>query len=98
VLNNFSGEEQQETGRYENAMSPFKYYHASANYDSMHKGQYYYDFRYGDVAFFVLDTRRHRTPYPAIQEGEATMLGQRQLRAFNSWLGRVSVMWYSHRT
>lgn len=90
VLNNFSGEEARATGRYQNAISPFENYHAAANYDPIHKNHYYYDFKYGDVAFFVMDTRKHRTPYANVSAGdEATMLGDRQLRAFHSWLGRV---------
>ena len=46
-------------------------------------------FRYGDVAFFVLDTRLYRTGAVA-QEGDKTsMLGERQLSALYEWLDRV---------
>ncbi|KAJ7231441.1 PhoD-like phosphatase-domain-containing protein [Mycena haematopus] len=40
------------------ASDAFKIYNADANHDSL-ADQYYYNFRYGDAAFFVLDTRRY---------------------------------------
>lgn len=48
-----------------NASRAYDIYNGQANPDSKTNGTYYYDFRYGDTAFFVLDTRRYRSPPPA---------------------------------
>ncbi|KAH9001679.1 PhoD-like phosphatase-domain-containing protein [Lactarius akahatsu] len=73
-----------------NADDAFRIYNGGGNYDSHTPGEHYHDFRYGDVAFFVMDTRRHRSgPF----DGEAatrTMLGDAQLSALYEWLGKVN--------
>lgn len=51
--------------------------------------QYYYDFRYGDVAFFVMDTRRYRSDVFDEDLSSRTMLGDQQLTALYNWLGKV---------
>ena len=66
-------------------------YNADANYDSPAEGQYYYDFRYGDAAFFVLDTRRYRSDITSEDPTTHTMLGDQQLGALYNWLGKVRV-------
>ena len=73
-------------------MRPFTNYHSQANYDPVHKGQFYYDFKHGDVAFFVLDTRKYRDDSKSRVEDKGTMLGDKQLRALHSWLGRVGLI------
>lgn len=45
---------------------------------------------YGDVAFFVMDTRRHRSIAQDTSEEERTMLGQQQISALHAWLGKVN--------
>lgn len=46
--------------------------------------------RYGDVAYFVLDTRLYRSGH-VVPGGETkTMLGERQLSALYEWLDRVN--------
>ncbi|KAF5330634.1 hypothetical protein D9619_005710 [Psilocybe cf. subviscida] len=51
----------------------------------------YYEFSHGNVAFFVLDTRRYRSGVaPDIPEEARTMLGEEQLRAVENWLVRVN--------
>jgi alkaline phosphatase D len=47
-----------------NASRAYEIYNGQANPDSKTDGVYYYDFRYGDTAFFVMDTRRYRSPPP----------------------------------
>ncbi|KAJ7702478.1 PhoD-like phosphatase-domain-containing protein [Mycena rosella] len=88
IKNNFAGLGNDSTPPFPSASDAFKIYNADANYDSLHD-HHYYNFRYGDAAFFVLDTRRYRTPatedVPA-----ATMLGETQLAALYSWLGHAN--------
>ncbi len=74
-----------------NASSAFKTYNADNNYDSVHDGHYYYDFRYGDSAFFVMDTRRYRTSSTEDMSSRV-LLGDAQLAAFNNWLSRVRIV------
>ncbi|KAJ7184087.1 PhoD-like phosphatase-domain-containing protein [Mycena filopes] len=84
IANNFAGNGNDSTPPFPNASDAFKIYNANPNYDSL-ADQYYYNFRYGDAAFFVLDTRRYRTP--GTEETPAgTMLGETQLAALHSWL------------
>lgn len=45
---------------------------------------------YGDVAFFVMDTRRHRSLPSDAEGGQGTMLGETQLAALHTWLSEVS--------
>jgi alkaline phosphatase D len=73
---------------YVNASDAFKIYHADVNYDSAEKGQHYYEFRRGDIAYFVMDTRRYRS---GMTEGltTRTMLGETQLASLYQWLGKV---------
>ncbi|KAF8758332.1 PhoD-like phosphatase [Rhizoctonia solani] len=47
-----------------NASQAYEIYNGQANPDAKTKGVYYYDFRHGDTAFFVMDTRRYRSPPP----------------------------------
>lgn len=74
---------------YPEAASAFTSYNGAANYDSPVLGDHHFNFTYGDVAFFVMDTRRHRSDVDSVEPSERTMLGERQLEAFNSWLAKV---------
>ncbi|KAG8900116.1 hypothetical protein FRB99_006249 [Tulasnella sp. 403] len=49
----------------------------------------YYDFRYGDVAFFVLDTLTYRSLNEA-PEAERSLLGAKQLADFFAWAQKVN--------
>lgn len=90
IKNNFAGEGNDSTPPYPSAVDPFTLYNADANPDPIKKGAYYYSFNRGDVAFFVLDTRRYRTDVTAAAKDEPlTMLGEEQLTALHSWLGNV---------
>ncbi|KAL5529401.1 hypothetical protein ACEPAG_5386 [Sanghuangporus baumii] len=88
VINNFVGKDDDSTRPYPNASSAFYLYNGQANYCSRYEGHYYYDFRYGDAVFFVLDTRRYRSD--ASDEGYPTILGNQQLRDLMDWLGEVN--------
>ncbi|KAI9456226.1 PhoD-like phosphatase-domain-containing protein [Lactarius psammicola] len=89
IINNYAGQSN-DTPPFVNADDAFRIYNGGGNYDSRVPGEHYHDFRYGDVAFFVMDTRRHRSsPF----DGEAatrTMLGDAQLSALYEWLGKVN--------
>ncbi|KZV91612.1 Metallo-dependent phosphatase [Exidia glandulosa HHB12029] len=78
---------------YTNASGAYGAYLGDVNYDN-YKGENYYDFRHGDVAFFVMDTRRYRTdlsiPVAEDAQVQPTMLGDKQLAALYNWLGRVN--------
>ncbi|KAJ6611777.1 PhoD-like phosphatase-domain-containing protein [Mycena sp. CBHHK59/15] len=88
IKNNFAGNGNDSTPPFPSASDAFKIYNADANYDSL-ADRHYYSFRYGDAAFFVLDTRRYRSgatedaPIP-------TMLGETQLAALHSWLAHAN--------
>ncbi|KAF8921574.1 PhoD-like phosphatase-domain-containing protein [Mucidula mucida] len=88
-INDFSGDSDDLKAPFMNASSAFKTYNADNNYDSVHDGHYYYDFRYGDSAFFVMDTRRYRTSSTEDMSSRV-LLGDAQLAAFNNWLSRVN--------
>lgn len=89
IINNYVGQSN-DTPPFVNADDAFRIYNAEANYDSRVSGQHYFDFRYGDVAFFVMDTRRHRSDPLTGEAVTRTMLGETQLSALYEWLGKVS--------
>ncbi|KAK0483372.1 PhoD-like phosphatase-domain-containing protein [Armillaria novae-zelandiae] len=89
IINNYAGDGDDLKPPFPNASDAFEVYNANSNYDSIHENHYYYDFRYGDSAFFVMDTRRYRSS--AIEDLSARgMLGDAQLTAFYDWLSRAN--------
>ncbi|KAI0290474.1 PhoD-like phosphatase-domain-containing protein [Russula brevipes] len=89
IINNYIGQSN-DTPPFVNADDAFRIYNADANYDPLVSGQRYYDFRHGDVAFFVMDTRRHRSDPITGEAATRTMLGEAQLSALYEWLGKVN--------
>lgn len=87
-INNFGGEGNDTKPPYPSASDAFEIYNSNANYDPPMPGEHYYDFRYGDIAFFVMDTRRYRLRGDDITT--RTMLGDVQLTALHMWLSRVN--------
>ncbi|GJJ12494.1 hypothetical protein Clacol_006736 [Clathrus columnatus] len=87
--NDFAGNSSNSTQVLRTAPSAYSLYNGQANYDPMVENEHYYTFRYGDVAFFVLDTRLHRTP-SGMKEHEKTMLGEQQLASLREWLQQVN--------
>ncbi len=83
------GEHNDSKPPYPNAADAFKLYNADANYDSLHKGQFYYEFTRGDSAFFVMDTRRYRSGVEGPDFSSRAMLGEEQLSALFNWLSKV---------
>ena len=90
IIDNYAGLAN-DTPPYTNAEDPFKIYNSDPNYDPASKGQHYYDFRYGDIAFFVMDTRRYRSGVSVPVE-ERSMLGDEQLDTFYAWLVKVRLL------
>lgn len=86
-INNFGASGNDSTPPYTNASSAFKLYNSNANFDPVKPGEHYYEFRYGDAAFFVLDTRRYRTETGTPNR---TMLGEAQLASLHEWLSRAN--------
>ncbi|KZT03424.1 uncharacterized protein LAESUDRAFT_659785 [Laetiporus sulphureus 93-53] len=90
IINNYAGKANDSKPPFPNADDAFALYNANANYDSSEEDAHYYEFRYGDVAFFVMDTRRYRSVIEETDEASRTMLGDKQLAALHDWLGRVN--------
>lgn len=87
-VNNYAGSSR-DTGPYLNGSRAFLEYNAQTNFDSPDENQLYYEFSYGtDAAFFVLDTRRHRSAV-GMEGVNRTMLGTTQLGTFLRWLSKV---------
>ncbi|KAF9532442.1 PhoD-like phosphatase-domain-containing protein [Crepidotus variabilis] len=89
-INNYVGNAQ-EIPPYVNASAAYNSYAGNANHDAARVGQTFYNFQHGDIAFFVLDTRRYRTPTNVSEEDDTpSMLGQEQLVALHNWLQVVN--------
>ncbi|KAG5635425.1 hypothetical protein H0H81_011315 [Sphagnurus paluster] len=86
-INNFGASGNDSTSPYLNASAAFKLYNANGNFDPVTPDEHYYEFIYGDTAFFVLDTRRYRAE---LGIPNRTMLGEVQLAALHEWLSRAN--------
>ncbi|KAG8529664.1 uncharacterized protein KY384_005145 [Bacidia gigantensis] len=75
---------------YPAAIDPWMHYHHAANPPSVKSNRTYYTFRNGPATFFMLDTRRYRSPSTAAPATDAakTMLGKEQLDDLLAWLAR----------
>lgn len=91
-LNNWTGENDDAKAPFVNASTAYATYYGAANPDPQESDVSYYELRFGDNAFFVLDTRRHRSLPETDPESTTlpTMLGEKQLHDLHSWLGRVN--------
>ncbi|KAF8197382.1 PhoD-like phosphatase-domain-containing protein [Pholiota molesta] len=87
-IDNYAGQAA-DLAPFANASNAYNIYAGDANYDPARPAQSFYDFRHGDVAFFVMDTRRYRSG-PDVPEDERTMLGAEQLGALHDWLAKVN--------
>ncbi|KAF8163057.1 PhoD-like phosphatase-domain-containing protein [Crassisporium funariophilum] len=88
-INNYGGEGK-DIPPYDNASDAYNIYAGNANYDSRQPGQNFYDFQHGDIAFFVMDTRRYRSAATESDLASRTMLGDEQLSALYNWLYKVN--------
>ena len=83
---------------YTSATDPWNIYHASLNPPPVFPNASYFQFTQGPASFFLMDTRRHRSPeYPALARSpDKTMLGAVQLSSLLAFLKRdepVGVKW-----
>ncbi|GAB1737062.1 hypothetical protein NU219Hw_g747t1 [Hortaea werneckii] len=83
------------TGVFPAANDPYEHYHIAVNPPPVRKGETYFSFTQGPATFFMLDTRRYRSPNdgtngsdPVTGEPTKTMLGQTQLNDLLEWLKR----------
>lgn len=86
------GDENDDTPPFPNAADAFRLYASDANYNSVTSGHDYYDFRYADTAFFVMDTRRYRSDITKTEPTSRSMLGDTQLHALYDWLSKVCTL------
>lgn len=92
VANDWSGNT---TGVFPAANDPYEHYHTSVNPPAVRAGESYFGFTQGPASFFMLDTRRYRSPNdatngsdPVTGEPTKTLLGHQQLTDFLDWLKR----------
>ncbi|OCK83111.1 Metallo-dependent phosphatase [Lepidopterella palustris CBS 459.81] len=75
------------TGVYKSAYDPFTHYHASVNPPPVRKGETYFSFTQGPAQFFLMDTRRYRSPETSnATDQNKSMLGATQLADLVAWL------------
>lgn len=75
------------TAPYPAAIDPFNIYHASVNPPPSHPSACYFSFTQGPASFFLLDTRRYRSPSSLSPDStEKSMLGPTQLASLLSFL------------
>ena len=83
IVNDYDG---REAGRYRPARRAFESYVRAQLPRPRQAGQLYYSFNVGDVEFFVLDTRSHRSPNGMPDGPAKSMLGQQQRADLLAWL------------
>ena len=79
------------TGLYQAAVDPWHHYHTSVNPPAARPEESYFQFTQGPASFFLMDTRRYRSPeFAAVaNSSEKTMLGQEQLADVLAFLRRA---------
>ncbi|PVU91223.1 hypothetical protein BB561_004513 [Smittium simulii] len=75
---------------YNNAMKAYWEYNGLYNPDSPFPNALYYNFTFGDIAFYVWDTRGNRDSHKIEDSPQKTMLGQEQKNHFFQWLKHVN--------
>lgn len=78
------------TEPYPTALDAWNLYHSSVNPPPARPSASYFTFTHGPASFFLLDTRRYRTPESPLppDSPEKSMLGPEQLASFFSFLRR----------
>ncbi|KAJ1739535.1 hypothetical protein LPJ78_004912 [Coemansia sp. RSA 989] len=88
IKNNWHKQDQPPMG---NAMTAYNEYNGLPNPPSDVPNTAYYNFTYGNIAFYAWDTRRYRTHWETPNNHEAsTMLGLKQKQHFIQWLHDVN--------
>jgi len=71
------------------AYDAFTHYHASVNPPAHRPGHTYFSFTQGPADFFLVDTRRYRSPEsPNPNDDSKTMLGETQLTDLIAWISK----------
>ena len=75
---------------YPNATDPWQHYHVLPNPPAVRPDATYFSFTHGPASFFMMDTRRHRSPSRGLPPNhpDKTMLGKAQLVDLLSFLSR----------
>ena len=83
------------TGVFAAANDPYQHYHVSVNPPPVRPGETYFSFTQGPATFFMLDTRRYRSPNdqtngsdPITGDPTKTILGAQQRADLLAWLKR----------
>ena len=78
------------TAPYPVAVDPWRLYHTSINPPPVSPGASYFQFVHGPASFFLMDTRRYRSPSQALpaNSSDKSMLGPDQLSHLLSFLSR----------
>ncbi len=78
------------TAPYPAAADPWHLYHTSINPPPVADGESYFQFTQGPASFFLMDTRRYRTPSQPLSanSSEKSMLGSKQLSHLLTFLSR----------
>lgn len=83
------------TGLFAAANDAYQHYHIAANPPAVRPGETYFSFTQGPATFFMLDTRRYRSPNdntngsdPITGDATKTLLGHQQLADLLAWLQR----------
>ncbi|KAJ1886346.1 hypothetical protein LPJ66_009676 [Kickxella alabastrina] len=89
IKNNWHNQDDMPMG---NAMIAYNEYNGLPNPPPELPAHSYYNFTYGNIAFYAWDTRRYRTQWEdgSDSDGNATMLGHDQKRHFFQWLNEVN--------
>ena len=76
------------TAPYPAAVDPWNLYHTSINPPSVDPGVSYFTFTHGPATFFLMDTRRYRSPSLSLppEHPDKTMLGAQQLSSLLRFL------------
>ncbi len=81
------------TDIFQAANDPYQHYHIAANPPPVRSGETYFSFTQGPASFFMLDTRRYRSPNdntngsdPITGDPTKSMLGKQQLADLLAWL------------
>ncbi|KAL8911681.1 MAG: hypothetical protein Q9171_003208 [Xanthocarpia ochracea] len=78
------------TAPYPAAADPWRLYHTSVNPPAVTPDASYFQFTHGPASFFLMDTRRYRSPSQPLSANstEKSMLGSKQLSHLLSFLSR----------
>lgn len=87
IANNFDGQQREKQPElFHEGLTKYRNYFASRNPNSYGNDSYYYGFDFGNVAFFVVDTRTHRSANLVPDGPNKTLLGSEQIQRLKAWL------------